>query len=229
MIIKTYLYIKEHSLTGLKYLGKTANDPYKYSGSGKHWMRHIKKHGKEHIKTLWVSEPFTNKDLLVEFATFMSQELNIVNSDKWANLIVENGLDGAPKGVSNSGPFGIKNGMYGKTGENNPFSGKQHTIKQKLIWSEMRLGNKNPNYGGKAFTQETLLKLRKPKPNKENYKGSPGKMCCINKEGKSIQIDKQIYHDQKISGIEAKDWEYVNTNSKEAKNRKETTDFMQSL
>ena len=54
-------------------------------------------------------------------------------------------------------------------------------------------------------------------------------MCCINKEGKSIQIDKQIYHDQKISGIEAKDWEYVNTNSKEAKNRKETTDFMQSL
>ena len=53
----TYLYIKQHSITKKKYFGKTVSkDPYKYTGSGKVWNRHIKKHGKEHIDTLWVSE-----------------------------------------------------------------------------------------------------------------------------------------------------------------------------
>lgn len=98
-IIPTYLYIKQHSVTGLKYLGKTTRNPYKYLGSGKHWIRHYKKHGKEHIITLWVSEVFTDKSLLTEFSLFVSEEYNIVNSKEWANLKPENGLDGWTKGV----------------------------------------------------------------------------------------------------------------------------------
>jgi len=91
----TYLYIKEHSVTGLRYLGKTTkSDPYKYQGSGKHWIRHINKHGLDHIKTIWVSEPFTDKSRLVEFAMLMSEELDVVKSNNWANLKEENGLDG---------------------------------------------------------------------------------------------------------------------------------------
>ena len=39
-----YLYLKE-TPDGLKYLGYTArNDVYEYKGSGKYWLRHIKKH-----------------------------------------------------------------------------------------------------------------------------------------------------------------------------------------
>jgi hypothetical protein len=50
-ITPTYLYIKQHSITGLKYFGKTTkSNPYKYNGSGKYWIRHINKNGKEHIK-----------------------------------------------------------------------------------------------------------------------------------------------------------------------------------
>jgi len=91
----TYLYIKEHSITGMRYFGKTTKtDPYKYQGSGKHWQRHIKKHGKEYVKTTWVSEPFTDESRLVEFAMLMSEELDVVKSNKWANLKEENGLDG---------------------------------------------------------------------------------------------------------------------------------------
>ena len=41
----TWLYIKEHNVTGLKYFGKTTRDPLKYKGSGTHWTRHISKHG----------------------------------------------------------------------------------------------------------------------------------------------------------------------------------------
>ena len=41
-----YLYIKTHNKTGLKYLGKTTKkDQHKYKGSGKYWLKHIRKHG----------------------------------------------------------------------------------------------------------------------------------------------------------------------------------------
>lgn len=93
--VPTYLYVKEHSITRLRYFGKTTNkDPYKYSGSGVYWTNHYKKHNKDHIKTLWVSELFTDKDLLVEFALLASVHWNIVDSNDWANLKPENGLDG---------------------------------------------------------------------------------------------------------------------------------------
>ena len=41
----TYLYIKTHKTTGLKYFGKTASSKDSYSGSGKYWLRHLAKHG----------------------------------------------------------------------------------------------------------------------------------------------------------------------------------------
>lgn len=92
--MSTRLYIKQHEITGLKYFGKTTRDPYEYLGSGTIWTKHIKKHGKQYVKTLWVSEPFDDDVLLEEFATFMSEELDIVNSKQWANLVPENGISG---------------------------------------------------------------------------------------------------------------------------------------
>lgn len=90
-----YLYVKQHDVTGMLYFGKTVrNDVDMYMGSGVVWTRHIKKHGKTHVKTLWVSEPFNNRDDLVEFALFFSKEFNIVESKEWANLVEENGLAG---------------------------------------------------------------------------------------------------------------------------------------
>jgi hypothetical protein len=99
----TYLYIKKHSITGMMYFGKTSKkDPYLYNGSGKLWKRHIEKHGKEHVETVWVSKAFDDKSDLIEFATFFSEEFDIVNSSKWANLIIENGVDGWTPGVKKS-------------------------------------------------------------------------------------------------------------------------------
>lgn len=90
----TYLYVKQHKITGAKYFGKTTKpDPYAYMGSGLHWKNHIKKHGIEHVITLWV-KLFTDKEELVTFAKSFSKENNIVNSDEWLNLKEENGLDG---------------------------------------------------------------------------------------------------------------------------------------
>lgn len=114
-----YLYVKQHSKTGMKYFGKTTSqDPYSYTGSGKVWLRHIKKHGKEHIKTLYVWS-FDNIQECSDFALRYSTNNNIVESSEWANLIVENGLDGAPAGniVTPETRIKIAQALTGKSGK----------------------------------------------------------------------------------------------------------------
>ena len=92
-----HLYVKTHNKTGLKYFGKTTKeDPHGYVGSGKYWKSHLKVHGNDvstEIVGTFISEVECEK-----FALKFSNENDIVNSEDWANLIYENGLDGAPKG-----------------------------------------------------------------------------------------------------------------------------------
>lgn len=84
-----YLYVKTHRKTGLKYLGKTQQDPYKYQGSGVYWTRHIQKYGYD-VETEIIHECETNEEIK-EKGIYYSQLWNIVESDKWANLKEESG------------------------------------------------------------------------------------------------------------------------------------------
>jgi hypothetical protein len=94
----TYLYIKQHNVTGLKYFGKTTQkNPISYPGSGLHWKRHLKTHGND-VSTVW-AQLFTSQEELTEYAVQFSKENQIVESREWANLRDENGLDGQPKGT----------------------------------------------------------------------------------------------------------------------------------
>lgn len=87
-----YLYVKTHNITGLKYLGQTIRDPYKYKGSGKIWQRHIKKHGYNvHTEILLQTE---SKEKLTERGLFYSKLFNVVSSNSWANLKEETGDGG---------------------------------------------------------------------------------------------------------------------------------------
>lgn len=92
----TYLCIKQHSVTGLKYLCKTQK-PYKqmltYKGSGKHWALHLRKHNKEYVETIWFCL-FYDSESIKEFALMCSEQWDIVNSPEWANLKPEDGLEG---------------------------------------------------------------------------------------------------------------------------------------
>lgn len=87
--------IKTHNLTGLKYLCYTrSSGAYydNYKGSGKIWKRHIKKYGDD-IKTelLFETDDFQKfKDYAIE----TSIKLDIVNSNDWANLKIEEGDGG---------------------------------------------------------------------------------------------------------------------------------------
>jgi hypothetical protein len=89
----TFLYIKQHAITGKLYFGKTAKDPETYLGSGTYWRKHIKKHGTEHVITVWYCL-FYDTTTISEFALSFSAMHNIVESTDWANLRPENGLDG---------------------------------------------------------------------------------------------------------------------------------------
>lgn len=89
----TWLYVKQHTNTGLKYFGKTiSKNPYKYLGSGTHWQKHLKVHGK-HVETIWC-QLFTDIYECVDFALKFSRENDIVKSKEWANLRPENGVEG---------------------------------------------------------------------------------------------------------------------------------------
>ncbi len=116
----TYLYIKQHSVTGLKYFGKTGRDPYKYNGSGTHWKNHLKKHGKQ-IETIWV-HLFNDINELISSAITLSEIFDIVDSNFWANMRIEDGLSGGDTSTSEN----YKKGMLSRntTKENNPMFGK---------------------------------------------------------------------------------------------------------
>lgn len=101
-----YLYIKRHKTTGLKYFGKTVRNPFTYKGSGVRWLRHCRKHGIEHIvtDTVWT---FNNIEEAKRFAVDFSTTNNIVQSDEWANLIVEQ-LEGGDASHTNAYKQGMK-------------------------------------------------------------------------------------------------------------------------
>lgn len=91
---KYKLYLKK-SPHGLNYLGKTERDPFKYIGSGKYWLRHIKKYQLKNsdIKT----EILFECDDKVEFkkvSLYYSKLFDIVNSKEFANIVNEEGDGG---------------------------------------------------------------------------------------------------------------------------------------
>ena len=93
----TYLYIKKHNKTGLKYFGRTTrNDPVAYQGSGNYWGRHLKKHGND-VSTMWY-HLYDDKEIIKEEALAFSSSHNIVDSKEWANLMPEDGINGSVVG-----------------------------------------------------------------------------------------------------------------------------------
>jgi hypothetical protein len=124
----TALLVMSHNVTGLKYFCKTSNlrNIYNYKGSGLYWKKHLKKHGKD--VTVGIMGFYTDYQRCRDAALKFSNENDIVNSDAWANLVLENGTDGA------------------LNGSDNPFYGKKHThemanhIRQQKIGKSINKG-----------------------------------------------------------------------------------------
>jgi len=92
--MKYYLYVKTSPL-GLKYLGKTIKNPYLYKGSDKIWKRHLLKHKYklDDVKTEIILVT-TDINELIRVGNEFSVRYDIVNSNEWVNLRIENGDGG---------------------------------------------------------------------------------------------------------------------------------------
>lgn len=182
----TRLYVKEHSVTGLKYFGKTiALDVEKYNGSGKYWKRHISKYGINHVRTVWTSEWFYSKEDINEFALAFSEIFDIVKSDKWANLKEENGCDGGGPGpglCGNDNPSRrpevkekISKALMGHAGVKNKGStGRPAHNKNKQLWNNGIIQKFFDCYPGNEWRQGELpsAKIKKsltPRANGVNH------------------------------------------------------------
>ena len=89
------LLLKTHNKTGLKYLCKTEQDDYKnYHGSGKYWKPHLKIHGKDISTELLFETEY--KEEFIKIATDESISRDIVKSEEYANLKMEEGDGGGP-------------------------------------------------------------------------------------------------------------------------------------
>ena len=130
-----YLYVKTHA-TGLKYLGKTVQDPNKYKGSGTYWLRHLNKYGQEHTTEILFETD--DKELFREKALYYSNLYNVVESKEWANIVPEQG-DGGDTTMSPAYQSHIASGNF-LYGEKNGFYGKKHTEEYKRRMSELKMG-----------------------------------------------------------------------------------------
>ncbi len=90
-----YLYVKIHNITGLRYLGQTNWNPYRYKGSGVDWEKHLKLYG-NHVKTtVLLSTPDINERNY--WGRYYSMLWNVVSAQDdygskiWANRIPETG------------------------------------------------------------------------------------------------------------------------------------------
>lgn len=187
----TYLYIKRHSVTGLCYFGKTSKkDPYVYMGSGKYWVRHIKRHGVEHVETLQVWS-FESLKECSEFALKFSEDNNIVGSEEWANLKPENGLDGgAPKSgkpLSKEHKEKISNALKGRKASlatreklSASLTGRTRSLEHRQNISKSAIGRKRPPFSsetrrkisehrlGTKHSEQTIQKLKEVKQGSKN-------------------------------------------------------------
>jgi hypothetical protein len=146
-----YLYIKTHNKTGLKYLGKTTQDPYTYKGSGKVWRHHLKKHGMD--VTTEVVGIYNSNAELAEAGLALSKELNVVESKDWANLKEEAG-DGGPgpynlesnRRVAALGGYARKNRTAWNKGKSTPRTSESIEKQRQTITGKKRGPYKNYNH-----------------------------------------------------------------------------------
>lgn len=167
----TRLAVKE--LNGLKYFCKTVRkNILKYPGSGIFWYKHVCKYGKKNIKTLWVSDWFYCPHHLQEFALMYSEYNQVVESNEWANLRPENGLDGASAGHE---PYWnpteeelIEHGLKSKKmWENTDFRERMIESQQKS-WTPKRRVEQIERLSGKKRPEHS--EIMKSKPKHPNFK-----------------------------------------------------------
>lgn len=215
--VPTYLYIKQHSITGLLYFGKTTKDHedmLKYTGSGCYWLDHLNIHGKEHVETLWYCL-FTDLDSVIEFALSYSFIWNIVkekdinNKKLWANQILEDGV-GTQPGYNHTSEALSKISKSSKYNRNRPEVKLNHSKMMKNYWAnlsddELSLRSSYAKESNPMKVPETVLKFS----NSIKLAQQSGKHIKLH-EFRSSKLKSQNPVDIKVSCIHCKKTTSIN-------------------
>lgn len=144
--------------SGYKYLCKySRNNPMSYSGSGKIWVPHVKKHG---VKSRFILA--SGEDITLD-AFVWSNIFGLVNDFEankklgFLNFIPENGMTGG--------------NMYDRSGNNNPFYGLKHTKESlaKMSNSHLKMSDDTKSkiksnhakyWTNKKHSQQTIEKMK---------------------------------------------------------------------
>lgn len=226
-----YLYVKTSPL-GLKYLGQTIRDPFKYTGTGHRWLKHLKKHklSTEDIKTEILFTSYNREEIKAK-GLYYSDLWNIVKSDEWANLIKECGNTSAYQG---SPPEEVKERIREKLkGRHRPpeviekmrkaFKGKVKTKEQlekmfvvPVVCLDLD-GNFIKEYSSiKEASEETLYHYDNIRTNIKGKNHTCGNNIFIRKENydpsknyKYTNKNKKIIIQMDLNGNFIKEWEGV--------------------
>jgi len=214
---KVTLYIAIHNKTGKKYFGKTAKyfsekDLQKYyHGSGVYWKNHLKKYGDDVTMKIY---KICNINEVEKEALRFSKENDIINSNEWANLKFENGLDGWGCGDANPSKFMTNEWKYKcgnafrnkkrpdhskrMKGQNNPMFGKNFQIKKAVEKAKMNSGKKYEEIFGEEKAKKIKNKLKKIlKGKKHNLKEFKCPFCC--KIGKGPNMKRYHFENCKLN------------------------------
>jgi hypothetical protein len=196
--MKTYLYLKTHNKTGLKYLGKTVTDPYTYLGSGKRWRRHLAKHGND-ITTEVLLETEDAQELAT-VGLYYSNLWNIVEDQGFANMRPETG-DGGDTSNCEAYKEGIK--MRDTKGSKNSMYGRSAIVEQNIRWYNNGKDNIYVPAGTepRGYKPGRIINYKKPhtEETKKKYRESRGKKC-ISPTGEVFRSAAEAGRQYKITG-----------------------------
>lgn len=156
-----YLYVKTHNKTGLKYLGKTVQDPYKYKGSGKRWINHLKIHGNDVTTEILLATE--SVDELRETGKYFSKIFTVKSSSNWANIKDEEG-DGGDYWSNLERPAETKRKISDSlTGQIKSDETKRKIKESVKRWYENNAAVGHGRREGFTHSEETKKKMRKPR------------------------------------------------------------------
>jgi hypothetical protein len=170
-----YLYIKTHKITGLKYLGQTKQNPYRYIGSGVDWLTHLKEHGKS-VHTEILVETIDQGERNA-WGRYYSTLWNIVEGQDdfgnkiWANRIIESGGgSGRKPGFITSDATKAVLSVKGTGRYRSPESSSKQAAKLRQLFTTKSQWNKGISY--QLTTAEKSAKYGKFKENNHSF-GQP--------------------------------------------------------
>jgi hypothetical protein len=187
--MKITLYLKTHNKTGLKYLGKTIQDPYTYLGSGKRWQNHLKKHGND-VTTQILLETNDPKEI-IEWGIHYSNLWNVVKDQSFANIRPETG-DGGDMSMCDAYHKGIK--MRDTKGSKNSMYGRSAIVEQNIRWYNNGVKNVYVPEGTqpKGFKPGRIITYKKPhKAKTKSLIGKANSRSCVSPKGEVFESRKE--------------------------------------